>query len=130
MIEIDIKTINNYSSFLTRQGKNAKFIKYLPNAEPRRRLIFLVDTNELNCDEKGKCWSVNGVDSKTLETSYLGFDIFAEDRNIGWINLNNSEIPKENNVLTECSPVIYNSQEEALKNSTEKTYKTIKIEWR
>lgn len=130
MIEIDIKKLNTYSFFETRQGKPAKFIKHLPNAEPKSRLLFLVDSNVLTCDETGKCWSVNGVDAKTIDASYLGFDVFVKDKNEGWINLNFSENLKEYNILTECSSVIYISLEEALKNSTEKTYKTVKIEWR
>lgn len=130
MRQIDIKQIENYTSFITRQGKIAKFIKYVPEAEPKTRLLFLVDDKVLGCDETGKCWVINGMDSSVAETRYFGFDIFVDNKIVGWININVSNKLKNPNIIMECSPVIYKTQEEALKNATEKTFKTIKIEWR
>lgn len=129
MKEIDIENIENYTSFITRQGKVAKYIKHIPKADLKNRLLFLVDDKVLGCDQNGKCWTINGVDSSVLETKYYGFDIFVDSKITGWININNNDKQKSSNILMECSPVIYKTQEEALKNTTEKTFKTIKIEW-
>lgn len=128
MRKIEIEKIEQYSSFITRNGKRAKFIKYLPTANPKARLVFLVEEKVLCCDEKGVCWTINGIDSLVSETRYVGYDVFVDTKNIGWLNIQAST-KKDKSILAECSPVIYSSQEEALKNMNEKTYKTLKIEW-
>lgn len=128
MKQIDIKLIDQYPGFITRSGKPAKFVKYIPTASPKTRLLFVVGEQILGCDEQGTCWSVNGIDSSVTETRYVSYDVFVDNKYVGWINLNVSE-EFQKGVLSECSPFIYSSLEDALRNSTEKTYKTLKIEW-
>lgn len=129
MKPIEIDKIEKYSSFVTRNGKQAKFIKYVPEANSQTRLLFLVDEKVLGCDTTGKCWVINGVDSSFTDSRYYGFDIFVDNKIVGWINLNASTKLKNPNVLAECSSLIYKTYEEAIKNATEKTFKTLKIEW-
>lgn len=129
MIKIDITKINKYPSFVTRQGKKVKLIKYVPKALEKAKLLFLLEDKVLECDEEGKCWSVNGVDSSATESSYSAFDVFVDRNFVGYINLEECDKLSQGNILSECSAFVYRSYEEALKASTEKTFKTVKIEW-
>lgn len=129
MKTIDIKKINEYSSFVTRQGKRVKFIKYVPETVEKSKLIFLLEDKVLSCDESGKCWIINGVESSTIESSYIAFDIFVDSNMVGWINLNIKSSDSKEVVLSDCSPFVYKTYEDALRNTTEKTFKTVKIEW-
>lgn len=129
MKEIVINHINQYSSFITRNGKKAVFVKHVPSNNEKNRLVFVVGEQILGCDEKGICWYINGNDSSITESRYMAYDVFVDDKCVGWLNLETNTNIKEKNILSECSSVIYASLQEALKHSTEKTYKTIKLEW-
>lgn len=125
MKKIDINNIDSYTNFITRQGKLATLIKYVPKANIKTRLLFMVDGNILGCDESGVCWTVNSYSDEFTETSYHNYDVFYDDKVVGWVNLY-KVVNKE--VLAECSKV-YRTYEEAKKASKENVYRIVKIEW-
>ena len=123
MKEIDISKLSSYSKFVTRTGKEVSLIKYVPQAHDKSKLLFILEGNVLGCDEKGKCWTVNSYDSFYTETSYLNFDVFAEDVIVGYINifeLNGSWFVQEGR--------IHRNLEEAIQKK-QKGSKIIKIDW-
>lgn len=122
MKEIDIKTLKSSSKFVTRGLKPAKFLNYVPEAQERSRLLFMVEGNIVQTDEKGKCWFVNSYDADFTSTSFHNFDVFVDNRVSAWINI------KEKGDWYEVEG-IYKTYEEA-KNSKSPVYKTIEIEWR
>lgn len=125
MKEIDIRRIKiNSSKFITRLGKEVKFLNYVPEAGQNNRLLFLLEGNILGCDEQGKCWTVNSYDSSYSETDFRNFDVFVDDLVHGYINIYKS-------ASGYFSHGIYNSREEAKEQSVESDnfIKTIKIEW-
>lgn len=127
MKKIDISKIKTYSKFITKGLKSARLISYEPNANEKNRLIFMVESNIIHTDETGTCYSINGFDQEYSGGSFGNFDVYVDDVINGWINIYDSETTDES--ITSCSPIIYNSYENARKNANEFVINTIKIEW-
>ena len=124
MKPIDIKHFSKELKFITRERKEVKLIKYIPEANPKNKLLFLHNGNVLGCDEHGKCHSVNNYDSNFTDTDFTKYDVFVDNTLTGYINI----VKTDNGYSTTG---IYNSIEEAKKNVSSKLnfVKTIKIEW-
>jgi hypothetical protein len=128
MKEIKIDKINSYSKFITRGMKNAKLIAYVPEANEKNRLIFMVQGNILHTDERGKCYTVNGYDSDFSGSDFRTYDVYVDDVQIGWVNIYIVPTLKKN-VVAECSPQVFDSYESAKKNAANNVLSTVKIEW-
>lgn len=126
MKKIDISKLKTYNKFITKGLKSARLIAYEPEAGEKNRLIFMVESNIIHTDETGKCYSINGFDSEYSGGSFGNYDVYVDDVTIGWINIYDSECTEE--IITSCSPMIYNSYENARKNANEFVINTIKIE--
>lgn len=126
MRAIDIRRLSFVNSkFVTRVGKEVKFLNYVPEANEKNRLLFLLEGNILGCDEEGRCWTVNSYDSSYSETDFRNFDVFVDDLIHGYINIYKT-------ASGYFSHGIYTSREEAKKEvleKSEKFVKTLKIEW-
>lgn len=128
MKQIDINKIQSYSKFITKGLKDAKLIAYVPEANERSRLIFMVQGNILHADESGKCYTINGYDSDYSGNSFRNYDVYVDDIQTGWINIyNTSEL--DTHVVAECSPQVFDSYESAKKNAANNVFSTVKIEW-
>jgi hypothetical protein len=124
MKPITIDKLDTYKKFITRGLKPARLISYVPDANEKNRLIFMVEGNIIHTDETGVCWTLNSFDSYYTGSSFRNYDVMVDDIEFGWINLYNNDSGK-----LCCSSEIYNSFEEAKKNPTKQIFKTIQIQW-
>lgn len=124
MKPINMRKISVNQRFITRDKQQVKFIQYISAANPKNRLLFLLNGNILACDEEGKCWSINNHDASYTDTDFTKYDVFVDDVMYGWVNL---YIDYGTYTVEEK---VYSSFEEAKnKSSKNKHCKTIKIEW-
>ena len=129
MKPIEIDKINLYKKFITRKQIVAKLLAYEKEAGENQCLIFLVQGNIIVCDQNGKCRSVNGKGPEWLDTNYGSFDVFYDEIESGWVNLNKS-VDKDGKIVYSVDQVVHESIEQAKKAIMSSTYfSTVKIEW-
>lgn len=122
MNKIDIKKLSTYTSFVTRENRSVKLLNYVPQANLKNRLLFLLDGNILSCDETGICWFVNSYEESYTETNYRKFDVFVDNKIVAYIN-----ISKHGSWYT--SEGLYKTEEEAKLNGKGSDFNTVKVEW-
>jgi hypothetical protein len=121
---IDVKNLSKQQKFVTKDKFEVKLIQYVPEANPKNRLLFLLHGNILGCDEQGKCWTLNNYDASYTDSDFSKYDVFVDNIMHGYANLYNvsSKFKIDG---------VYSSKEEAEQNvsSNKQFVKTIKIEW-
>ena len=127
MKQIEIDNIEKYNRFVTRGGKPANLLNYVPESNEKNRLIFIVEKNIIMTSETGICYTVNGYSTEYCGSSFNNFDVFVDDIQIGWINL--YKLESDQTFVGECSDKIFQTRELAVKNAIAPILKTIKIEF-
>lgn len=122
MIKIDINELNKYEKFITRGLKPAKFLNYVPEANEKTRLLFMVEGNVIQTDEEGICWFVNSYESSYTNTSFHNFDVFVDDKVKYWTNV----YKKGSEYYVDG---VFETYEIAKSNAKDTVYKTVELNW-
>jgi hypothetical protein len=109
ILESDLKP-NSLVAFVTRDGVPAKLLNVVKQTNPKNVLLFLSGGNILGCDIHGRCWSVNNFDAKYTESSFLGYDVYVENKHTMYALVYRNPVDVEYSFATN---IMYETPEEA-----------------